>query len=172
MRNILVIDFDGVINNERLEDEYLHFELPDTFHQYNIDLVNNIKTIISHYDFELLISSTWRKDFDIERMQYFVNEIWGWNTKVVGYTSDDFLDRDYRERFEWDPNADHRERGMQITQWMENNKSFMQGRKYVVIDDSHDAKYGHENQFFSVNCTTGFDQEHLESFIKFIGDMK
>ena len=74
--NILFLDFDGVINNSDLNQENDHLFIPDDFNQYNPILVKNIKTIIHEYNFKLVISSTWRKDYSIQKMNYILNEAW------------------------------------------------------------------------------------------------
>ena len=73
--NVLVLDFDGVVNNDSsieqntryiinptdLETSYIHYFVPQ--------LIRNIKQLCDKFDFKIVISSTWRIDFSIEEMK-------------------------------------------------------------------------------------------------------
>ena len=76
--NVLVLDFDGVVNNDSsieqntcyiinptdLETSYIHYFVPQ--------LIRNIKQLCDKFDFKIVISSTWRIDFSIEEMKSFI----------------------------------------------------------------------------------------------------
>lgn len=160
--NILFTDFDGVINCVCEEREKEHLCLLDTFNHYHPKLVENLKAIIHEYDFKLVISSTWRKDYSIQKMNYILNEVFKLDCTILDYTTKKFLDIDYRERLEWDPNSIPRDRGLQISQWLNEEKYDI--NYYVVLDDDIDAKYGHENNYFGVNSMFGLDDTALHEF--------
>lgn len=160
--NILFLDFDGIINNDSLEDADKHINIPNDWNCYNPDLVKNIKEIIHEYDFKLVISSTWRKDYSIQKMNYILNELMNLDCVILDYTTKEYLDTGYKDRLEWTHGASSIDRGLQITKWLEEAKYDI--NYYVVIDDSLDAKFGHSDCFFEVNCSTGFDNNTLERF--------
>lgn len=150
--NILFLDFDGVINNSDPNQENDHLLIPDDFNQYNPKLVGNIKTIIHEFNFKLVISSTWRKDYSIQKMNHILNDIMKLDCTILDYTTKEFLDR-----------------GLQISKWLSEEKYDM--NFYVVIDDDTDAAYNHESNFFQVDTFTGFDDLHKIKFNKFMENL-
>lgn len=166
--NILFMDYDGVINNSNLDDQHEHIELPTQWDQYVPRLTNNIKDIIETYQFKIVVSSTWRKHIPFNEMVDIVNNLWGWDTEVIGYTTEEYLDTDYADRCKNNfGNASHWDRGLQITKWLEDNKH-LNINDYYIIDDDCDAGYGHDGHFFIVDSNTGFDENHLTKFNHFI----
>lgn len=160
--NILFLDFDGVINNSDLNQENDHLLIPDDFNQYNPILVKNIKTIIHEYNFKLVISSTWRKDYSIQKMNYILNDLLNLDCEILDYTTKEYLDKEYKYRLEWTHGAKSIDRGLQITKWLSEEKYDI--NFYVVIDDDLDAEFGHTENFFAVNSMTGFDENTLKRF--------
>lgn len=58
--NILFLDFDGVLNfNSRSREENSIFERK---HHINTDNLNNLKLLVEKENYQIVISSTWRKD--------------------------------------------------------------------------------------------------------------
>ena len=168
--NILFLDFDGVINNSDLSQEDDHLLIPFDFNQYNPNLVKNIKTIIHEYNFKLVISSTWRKDYSIQEMNYILNDVLKLECEILDYTTKEFLDKDYKDRIEWTHGEKSIDRGLQITKWLSEEKYDIDF--YVVIDDDYDAEFGHTENFFPVSSVTGFDDNTLNRFRKFMEKFK
>ena len=170
--NVLVLDFDGVVNNDSsieqntryvinptdLETSYIHYFVPQ--------LIRNIKQLCDKFDFKIVISSTWRIDFSIEEMKSIFKNQFSIDQEIIGYTTTKFLDHTYRSRLE-DTNGYVQcyDRGLQITKYLEDNQ--LQDCNYLVVDDSYDAGYGHTDNFFRVNPQVGFNETHLAECITF-----
>ena len=66
---------------------------------------------------------------------------------IIDYTTRHRLDKGYKERFEDNPEtAISHERGMQISEWLLEKKYTV--NNYLVLDDSLDASYGHEKNYY------------------------
>lgn len=164
--NILFLDFDGIINCYDIEQENDHLFIPNDTNYYNPKLVDNIKSIIHEYDFKLVISSTWRKDYSIQKMNYLLNDLMKIDCVILDYTTKEYLDTDYKDRLEWTHGASSIDRGLQISKWLDENKYDI--NYYIVIDDSLDAGFGHSDNFFRVNSNSGFNDNTLKRFKLFM----
>lgn len=159
--NILFLDADGVFNtydpndlssrNINIDGEVIY----DTKHSSR--LIRNINHICSEYGLSIVFTSSWRLHYNINEMRYMFKYM-DIQADLIGYTSDDILDTDYKFRLENDPNTISYNRGMQISQWIKNNKVF----DYIVIDDDLSAGYGHENNFFQTDKMKGFNKYAMQ----------
>lgn len=164
--NILFLDFDGVINNSDLEQEKDHETIPNDWDQYHPDLVSNIRTIIHEYNLKVVVSSTWRKNHSIQSMNMILNNLWNLDCVILDYTTTEHLDKDYYNRLEDDIKASSRDRGLQISHWLNSKKYYI--NSYIIIDDDSDAGYGHDNHFFKTDVMRGFDNDALTKFKTFM----
>lgn len=168
--NVLFLDIDGVLNNSNLDDEHLHMEIDDEhIGQFVPDFAHNIDKIVKEFDFKIVVSSTWRKDFTLPVMQSLIRNVFFIDCEVIDYTTKEYLDKDYYTRLEWDPKTSPRDRGLQISKWLAEEKYTI--NQYVIIDDDSDAAYGHEKNFFKVNGYDGFNDKNLTLFRKFMENL-
>lgn len=164
--NILFLDFDGVVNCSDLkvglvnvrQDGKRHF---DTFVP---SLCKNVEKLIHEFEFKVVISSSWRDTFDMISMKDIVNNQMDIDCDIIDYTTRHRLDKGYKERFEDNPEtAISHERGMQISEWLLEKKYTV--NNYLVLDDSLDASYGHEKNYYRVNNVNGFNEQALEEAV-------
>lgn len=159
--NILFLDIDEVLNCNREETDKDHINVmingKKTGDLFNPNLCFYMNKLIDRYNFKIVVSSTWRINFSIDELKYIINNQMKINGEIIDVTTCDYLDTDYKERLEWDPkNACARDRGLQITQWLDQNWQLV--NKYLVIDDGLDASYGHEANYFRTAGEYGFDE--------------
>lgn len=161
--NILFLDFDGVVNTYDIcdynEREIVILDGARTGDFYRVDLASNVNELCQLFDLHIVVSSSWRLHYDIEKLQLIINHI-GINATVVGVTTDEHLDLDYYERLQWDPNSISRDRGMQITEWL--NETELTIDNYVVLDDNKYAEWGHEDKFIYCDRDIGFNNSAFE----------
>ena len=106
---------------------------------------------------------TWRKLFDFITLTDILQNQMGLVGEVIDCTTTYYLDIDYRARYEDDPTAMSRDRGLQITRWLKERKYNVSN--YLVIDDSLDASYGHESNYHRTFGNRGFDLESYNECI-------
>lgn len=165
--NILFLDFDGVVNCSDLKVGLVNVQQNGKRHfdTYVPSLCKNVEKLIHKFNFKVVISSAWRGTFDIITMRDIVNNQMGIDCEVIDYTTRYVLDTDYKSRYEDDPvNAKSHERGLQISHWLSERKYTV--ANYLVLDDSLDASYGHEDNYYRVNNVHGFTETALEEAIK------
>lgn len=167
--NILFLDIDEVLNcnfNKEQDDLHKHvmFCGKITHDRFNPALVANMNRLIERYDLKIVLSSTWRKLFDMITMREILTDQFGLKGDLLDYTTRYHLDLGYKERLEWEGvSAIHHERGLQISQWLSERKYNV--ANYIVIDDGIDASYGHEFNFHQTFSTRGFDDASYEECI-------
>lgn len=159
---VLFLDFDGVINCENLNEKL--YSIPNDWDAYSLKLIDNIRYIIKRYNLKVVVSSTWRKNHTIPQMKKLLNELWELNTELLGYTTTIDLDTDYKDRYLNDPTTDHRERGLQIQDFLDSGQYNIDS--YIILDDDSDAGFRHRDRFFKVDGRVGFDNKALKQFNK------
>ncbi len=159
--NVLFLDIDEVLKNNlnrRTDKEHINLIVKGKNHhdRFNPRLIDNLNLLIERYNFKIVLSSTWRKLFDIYTMNDIFKNQMGIKGEIIDYTTQKYLDTDYRERREWEgDNAVPRDRGLQISDWLWEDKYNVVN--YLVLDDSIDAKYGHEDNYHQTDGRYGFD---------------
>ena len=167
--NVLFLDIDEVLNcNVSKYKDNLHknvlFLGKNTHDRYLPALVNNMNNLISRYDLKIVISSTWRKHFDIITLRDILQRQLGLVGEVIDYTTKYSLDHDYQKRIEYGgDDAYSWERGLQITKWLSERKYNV--NNYIVIDDGKDASYGHEDNYHRTEGKRGFDLDSYNECI-------
>ena len=160
--NVLFLDIDECLNNnlnEETDAEHKRIVVYGQEHwdSFNPRLIENINMLIERYNFKIVLSSTWRLLFDIYTMNDLFKNHMGIKGEIIDYTTKRRLDVDYKERLEWE-GVDvciPRERGLQITEWLNEGKYNV--NQYLIIDDGIDVIYGHENNYHRPNGKYGFD---------------
>ena len=160
--NVLFLDFDGVVNNTLQTEQHILYVVQNGlkhFDTYIPTLCKNIELLIKQFDFKVVISSSWRKTFDLITLRDIVNNQMNISCEALDCITNRQIDSNYKERIEYDPSAISRERGLQITDWLLEKKYTV--KNYFILDDSLDAGYGHSNNYYRVDSKTGFDLDAL-----------
>lgn len=177
--NVLFLDIDEVLNcnlNECTDAEHKSLIINGKVHhdKYNPRLIENLNKLIKRYDLKIVLCSTWRKLFDIYTMRDIFKNQMGIEGDLIDYTTKEFLDKDYRERREWSNDALPRDRALQITKWLDEDKYNV--KNYLILDDSIDVIYGHEDHYHRPKGEYGFDYISylmcIEKFDKMFGVYK
>lgn len=153
---ILFLDLDGVINSSDLTDTTITC-IPGTFESFQPPLCSVVNQFINQHGFKVVLSTAWRNHYTMEQLKIFFKEYLKIDCEIIDKTSNDDLDPNYYKENNWDRNRLPRERGLQITQWLEANKH-LNVKSYFILDDSLDASYGHCKHYFRVNNQRGFDE--------------
>lgn len=159
---ILFLDFDGVVNCSNLDIPlvYVTQDGKRHFDTFNLNLCSNVEKLIKELGLKVVISSTWRKTFDMISLRDIVNNQMKIDCEIIDYTTTYYLDKGYKDRVLEDPlTARSYDRGLQISHWLSEKKYTVED--YIVIDDDRDAGYGHEDKFIRVDNKVGFTEELL-----------
>lgn len=160
--NILFLDFDGVVNSTTQTEQDVMYVVQDKlkhFDTYQPFLCSNLNALIQQFNFKVVISSSWRKTFDLITLRDIVNNQMKIDCDVIDCTTRRYLDKDYQNRLEYDPNSISKDRGLQITDWLLEKKYTV--KNYFILDDSLDAGYGHLDNYYKIDSKTGFDLNTL-----------
>lgn len=126
--NILFLDFDGVLNsNSKSREENTILERK---HHINIDNLNNLKLLVEKENYQIVISSTWRKDKSfleeattkeeiIDKFKNLFNQ-YGWNKPPI---------------IDITPNLSGF-RGQEIAVYLDSLK--IDNINYIILDDDKD----------------------------------
>lgn len=161
MRRILFLDFDGVINTydmTRLDVDCVMIYDQATTDLYNTRMARNVERLCQRYGLSIVISSSWREYYTRDELEYILRYM-GITAELVGITTIEHLDNTYRERQQQNMYALSRDRGMQISHWLEHNEDILDVESYVVLDDNLYAEYGHEDCFLYCDRDIGFDDD-------------
>ncbi len=145
--NILILDFDGVINNtSRLNHCQVWIDDSPTGDYFSPKLSKNIDRLCEDYNASIVISSSWREHFSFTDLEMILKQM-GINAPLIGTTTPDILSGSDPEDYLT------QNRGLQISQWLQHYEDL----QYIIIDDNISASYGHENNFIKCDKNIGFD---------------
>ena len=102
--NVLFLDFDGVINNTTQTEQDVLYVVQNKlkhFDTYQPSLCANLNTLIQQFNFKVVISSSWRKTFDLITLRDIVNNQMNISCEVLDCTTRRQLDTNYKERIEY-----------------------------------------------------------------------
>lgn len=164
MKRIIFLDFDGVLNSllfcEKLSaettssawQERLAASGGSTATREMIDpaAVARLNRLIAETGAEVVVSSSWRKIFDIQTLQEVLNKK-GFKGYIIDVTPDLSCEPIYT------PNQ-RRERGYEIARWLRDNAP---DAEYVVFDDDGDMTAVWE-RFIQTSWYDGLLDEHIE----------
>lgn len=146
MRPLLFLDFDGIINSENLEDEIEELFLDDRFtgESYSKNLTDNLSKFIKENDFNIVISSTWRRFFSFFELQQVLSLFKIDADRLLDITPDIGQER-YKD----------------IELWLDTNEELKEHSFsfFFVLDDNSDAWTDSVN-FYQVDTKTGFTEYH------------
>lgn len=129
---LIFLDIDGVLNST-------HYSLSNRSGKSKIrwidpNAVEILNDIIFHTQAEVVLSSTWRKMYSIEKMREMMREVW-FIWEIISYTP--VLKANHRVH-----------RWAEIEQWLFENWYESIFRRYVILDDDSDMLYNQKENFF------------------------
>ena len=145
MKNILFLDFDGVLVTDR--GQKYHLEANGTLRDdhgalFDPECVGCLKEIINATDAEIVVTSTWKMEMGLEgiRQMWRDRDLPG---NVIGVT----------------PDIDPIHRGDEIAAWLD---SYGEACRFAIIDDTPFTDFFREEQhkyLFKVDERIGIDKE-------------
>lgn len=159
---IVFLDVDGVLNSEKTCD-YWHeltgengfggffhadkepLEKSDT--KWGEDLVARIRRIVNTTEAKIVMSSTWRKYYSIEKFKEMF-QLYGWDAPVI------------------DKTPSGRDRGSEINVWLKNNPV----ENYVIIDDVDQFLVEQRPHYVQTDIMTGITETNVEKAIKILNN--
>lgn len=159
---IIFLDFDGVVNSSRFCEELAvrtKAEGGSTATRHMIDpvAVARLNKLIEMTEAVVVVSSSWRKLFDVPMLQEILDAK-GFVGKIVDVTPDLSGEPIYL------PNQ-RRERGYEIARWLKENAP---DAEYVVLDDDGDMTAVQE-RFVQTTWMHGLLDEHIERALQLFG---
>ena len=146
-----------MLSDKRNKNIYLdNEEIDGTYHIF--DLVNNVNKLCNEFDLKIVICSTWRLDFNLNKLKLFFR-VMGFTHEPIGVTTTKNLDKDYMERFLYDNSTPNLTRSMQIDEYL---KKYRRIKNYIILDDLETTGINHENNFYKVDPLIGFDDNALQ----------
>lgn len=160
---IIFLDIDGVLNsNEVYEDWHLRTgkngwggffpedeKATDDNVKWGRPLVENLKKIVEATEAKIVICSTWRKHFTVEKFKEMFL-VYGWDAPVVDKT----------------PTAGYRIRGMEVKKWIDSfpTKLF----SYVILDDYNDFMVDQQPYYVETNPEVGLSDSDADKAISIL----
>lgn len=151
---IIFLDFDGVINSMKFAEELAaKFEAEgksiNLRHMIDPAAVSRLNHLIHETDAKVVVSSTWRKYFDLPTLRELL-EAKGFQGDVIGITPD----------LSWEPLEipwKRHERGLEIEKWIKDNQP---DAIFVILDDDSDMGNLH-HRFVQTSWVLGLLDEHI-----------
>ena len=141
MNNILILDLDGIINVTVPNLKHEHVYLLDQKQEdlFIPQLAKNINKLCKEFDFKIVISSTWRKHYSLQELEYMLRYM-GIESPIVGST----------------PISNKETRSVEITHWLDTYSD--KWSNYYVLDDLEEA-FNNKLQGYQANSDQGFDNK-------------
>lgn len=163
---VIFLDIDGVLNSE-ITCQYWYnltkgngcggfFDEEDPATKENVkwgeDLVENLKYIVEKTNAEIVISSTWRNFFSLDKFkEMFATYNWS-NAPIIDKT----------------PGSISRVRGKEVLAWLNKNKV----DKYVILDDDSDFLSTQQEYLVNTSFAKGLTKEKADEAIKILNNEK
>jgi len=157
MKNVLFLDFDGVMVTDRYQAllTVTKSSLQDNFGaKFDSVCVEFLKQVIDNTEADIVVTSTWKMEMGLDGIQ----EMWNARSlpgKVIGIT----------------PNIDPIHRGEEIAAWLD---ACGEECRYAIIDDTPFTEFFREEQLqhlFNVDERTGLDEDIMRKVIAYINRM-
>lgn len=161
MKKVIFLDIDGVLNSQETCDKFADefeengyggfFKETDAITHRDVlwgqELVDKLRIIAESTGAEIVVSSTWRKYFSIEKFKEMFS-LYGWeNAPIIDKTQNL-----------------NTQRGFEINKWLTNNKI----DNYLILDDSTDFLPEQLVNFVNTNPFIGITDEDVEKSIKIL----
>lgn len=158
---VVFLDVDGVLNSQTFADAWYdrtgqggwggHFTEADKATHENViwdeECVNELRRIVETTDSQIVVSSTWRKFFTIEKFKEMF-AVYGWkDAPIIAKTP-----------------AGYRTRGMEINNWLSEHPV----DNYVILDDYPDFMSQQINNFVNTNAMYGLSKKDADKAISIL----
>jgi hypothetical protein len=175
---VIFLDIDGVLNSEKyaLELEARHRALGHTdparpkrettcdcfklYHQIDRAAVARLNRVIAEAGAKIVVSSTWRKLFDLPELHRILSEH-GLVGEIVGVTPEGHKEPGLTEMY---GHPDRMERGYEIDYWLRQHPEV---DRFVILDDGSDMAM-HGSRLVQTDCEDGLCDEHVELAIRML----
>lgn len=149
MRNLIFLDFDGVLNNEASLAEGVHI---------CADKVILLRNFCEQYDCYIVISSTWRVGRTLSELKDILMHVGFWCPgRIIGVTPiSSNYDKDFKGY----------DRGHEIDKWLNNQ---YEEYNYVIIDDDSDMLKYQIPRFVKINPNLGLVTTYLDKMKDILG---
>ncbi len=142
MKNILFLDFDGVINvswwnTDKRGKFRAYYNFPEDGCVNHTQAVQWVSEFCEKFNYDIVVSSTWRKDLTIKEL--------GECLKKSGL-------REGINVIDITPILDDKDRGDEITMWL---KAHPEVKNYIIFDDDSDMTC-HTNRLIQTRNDVGF----------------
>jgi hypothetical protein len=155
---VIFLDIDGVLNSEKYATEYWdrtgkpgyggHFpkSVKPTLENvlWDAETVKRLREIVDATQSKIVISSTWRKGFDVPNFKEMFL-LYDWDAPVISIT----------------PSLASRNRGEEIKQWIESNDV----ENYLILDDDSDMLPEQLENFVNTSFWVGLTDDDKEQAI-------
>lgn len=152
---IVFLDVDGVLNSQRVADRIGwggHFNESEEATHENVkwgqSLVDNLKEIVQKTGAQIVMSSTWRKFFSIEKFKEMF--------AVYNFNDAPVIDK---------TPGGYRSRGMEIDEWLADNPHVKQ---YVILDDYDDFLPEQAQYYVETDPEVGLSEEDRDKAIQIL----
>ena len=159
MKKICFLDCDGVLNSDATFDYYGgwggHFSETDPATEQNVrwgqELVDNLKYIVEQTGASIVISSTWRHYFSVEKFKEMF-KVYGWDkAPVIAKTAE----LNYRS---------NTCRGLEINKYLSENKV----DSYVILDDISQFLIEQQEAFVHTNMLDGLSFDDAKKAVEIL----
>ena len=167
---VTFLDIDGVLNSEAfaLKLEEKHRQLGHTdlatcgcfqlYSHIDPEAIARVNRLVAETGAVIVISSTWRKRFDLSELQDKLREH-GLVADVVGVTTDGHKDP---EMVAVHGHLERIYRGHEIDLWLRNHPEVT---AFVIFDDDSDMAM-HGNRLVQTDCQEGLLDDHVDLAIR------
>lgn len=169
---IIFLDIDGVLNSEEIASHWSKkgvngyggfFNETDIIEDKDVkwgqSLVNNLKEIVEKTGASIVISSTWRKYFTIEKFKQMF-ALYGWNNAPVIGKTKDISKRVGKMSSLYEAVS----RGVEIAEYLNSNKI----AQYVILDDYNDMLPDQQSHMIETDPLIGLQKSDAERAINIL----
>ena len=155
---LIFLDIDGVLNSDNW---YYHPEkqrLKYPYDQFDPKLVELFNKITSKCTKSIVLTSTWRLNYSIEKMRDIFAEV-GIAGNIIDYTPNLKKDTDYVVR------------GNEILKWCKDNEDLlgcktMDYTDFIILDDNSDMLLWQQKYFFQTDRLSGLTPTITQNVIR------
>ncbi len=152
MRKVIFLDVDGVLNSEETGfGGFFGMEkvLTKDDVKWGGELVDRIRRVVEEADASIVISSTWRRHFDIIKFREMFS-LYNWpDVPIIDMT----------------PKL-HQGRGLEVNAWLQKHPV----DRYVIIDDVDQFLADQKPYYIQTSIMTGITEEDAEQAIKILNN--
>jgi len=163
---ILFLDIDGVLNDEEHYKQFEEWPDPNTETEKHLseELCANLQKVLDRTGCKVVLSSDWRKHFDLEEMHKMLLDK-GVDVPFIGQTL--VLTNEMQA---WRGN--YVQRHLEIRRWLNDHKEEFNVTQFAIVDDDPAANIpNHYVQTFEGNKfepVGGLREEHIEKLVEIL----